>query len=101
LRSSEVQFKRVKDLVIPSSARAIEMSVYVVRAFVELRGALATSTLLAERLDELEASIERRLAEQDATIVEILSAIRQLMKPPEASRRPIGFVSSDERKRSP
>jgi phage regulator Rha-like protein len=83
-----------------NSARAIEVSVYVVRAFVELRGTLATSTLLAERLDELEARLERRFAEHDETIVGILAAIRQLMTPREPKRRPIGFVTGDERKRS-
>lgn len=82
-----------------NSARAIDVSVYVVRAFVELRGALATSTVLAARLDELEARIERRFADQDETIVGILAAIRKLMAPPQPKHRPIGFVTQDDKPR--
>ena len=39
---------------ILNSPRAVEMSVYVVRAFVRLRDLLASNTLLARKLDELE-----------------------------------------------
>jgi len=44
-----------------SSPRAVEMSVYVVRAFVQLRELLASNTELARQLDELEARIEKKL----------------------------------------
>ena len=47
---------------ILNSARATEVSVYVVRAFAQLRGLLATHNELAKRLDELEARIEKKLA---------------------------------------
>lgn len=87
--------------MVLNSARATEVSVFVVRAFVELRAALSQHRELAKRLDQLESRMEQRFAEQDETIVEILAAIRQLMKPPEPSRRPIGFVTSDEHKRRP
>lgn len=75
-----------------NSPRAIEMSVFVVRAFVELREALATHKELAKRLDELEYRIEKKFATHDEALAEILSAIRSLMKSPETKRRPIGFV---------
>jgi phage regulator Rha-like protein len=81
---------------ILNSPRATEVSVYVVRAFVELRETLATHKALAKRLDELEARIEKRLTKQDQTIADILSAIRSLMRSPEPERRPIGFVSGDK-----
>jgi hypothetical protein len=42
---------------ILSSPRAIEMSVYVVRAFVELRTALMANAQLARKLDALEKSV--------------------------------------------
>ena len=82
--------------MVLNSARAIEISVYVVRAFVQQRGVLVASTELAKRLDELESRIERKLSTHDQAIAGILNAIRQLMAPPEpAKKRRIGFVQSD------
>jgi hypothetical protein len=81
---------------ILNSPRATEMSVFIVRAFVELREALATHKELAKRLDELESRLGRKLATHDQAISGILEAIRQLMAPPEpAKKRRIGFVQSD------
>jgi hypothetical protein len=74
---------------ILNSTRAVEMSLYVVRAFVQLRELLASNVALARRLDEL----ERQLEGHDAAITAILSAIRELMNPPEAERRGIGFTA--------
>ena len=79
-----------------NTPRAVEVSLYVVRAFVELREALATHKELAKRLDELESRLERKLATHDQAIAGILEAIRQLMAPPEpAKKRRIGFVQTD------
>jgi hypothetical protein len=79
-----------------NSPRAVEMSVYVVRAFVRLREVIASNKELAKRLDELEARIERKLSTHDQAISGILDAIRQLMAPPPVSKkRPIGFVHND------
>ena len=78
-----------------NTPRAVEVSLYVVRAFVELRETLATHKELAKRLDELESRLERKLAAHDQAISGILEAIRQLMAPPEpAKRRGIGFLQS-------
>lgn len=74
---------------ILNSARAVEMSVYVVRAFVRLRQVLASNTALARKLDEL----ERKYQHHDDAIKAILSAIRELMNPPQPKRRPIGFTA--------
>jgi hypothetical protein len=72
---------------------AVEMSLFVVRAFVRMREVLIAHKELAKKLDAL----ERRVDSQDETIVEILAAIRQLMAPPEAKKkRPIGFVTPEE-----
>jgi hypothetical protein len=80
-----------------NSPRTIAMGVYVVRAFVKLRELLASNKELARRLDELEAriekNIEKKLATHDAAIAAMLSAIRQLMSPPDPKRRPIGFTA--------
>jgi len=79
-----------------NTPRAVEVSLYVVRAFVELREALATHKELSKRLNELESRLERKLATHDQAITGILEAIRQLMAPPEpAKKRRIGFVQTD------
>ena len=75
-----------------NSPRAIEMSVYVVRAFVQLREALSAHKELAAKLDQL----EQKFATHDQTIADIITTIRELMKPaapPE--KRPIGFVTPE------
>ena len=83
---------------ILSSPRAVEVSVYVVRAFVELRELLAGNRELARRLDELETRIEHKLESHDQAISGILNAIRELMRTPEIKKRPIGFVTPQEKK---
>lgn len=75
---------------ILNSPRAVEMSVYVVRAFVQLRGMLTSKTALAGKLIELEG----KLKNHDEAITAILSAIHELMNPPPPRRRGIGFTAS-------
>jgi hypothetical protein len=77
-----------------NSPRAVEMSVYVVRAFVRLRDLLASNAALARKLDEL----ERKYQHHDDAIKAILSAIRELMNPPQPKRRPIGFTADLSKK---
>ncbi len=80
---------------ILNSPRAAEMSVYVVRALVQLRDMLASNKELARRLDEL----ERKLATHDQAITGILKTIRELMSPaPEPKRRGIGFTADFDEK---
>jgi hypothetical protein len=79
---------------ILSSPRAVEMSLYVIRAFVRLRELLASNTALARKLDEL----ERKYRHHDDAIKAILSAIRELMNPPAPKRRPIGFTADLDKK---
>ena len=81
---------------ILNTPRATEVSVYVVRAFVELRDTLGAHKALARQLNELEVRIERKFSTHDQAITGILEAIRQLMAPPEpAKKRRIGFVQSE------
>lgn len=75
-----------------NSPRAVDASLYVVRAFVRLREILATHKELAKKLDTL----EKKLATHDQAIVGVLNAIRQLTAPPAAKRRRIGFVIDDD-----
>lgn len=81
------------------STRAVEMGIYVVRAFVQLRDLLASNKELAKRVDELEKRIVRKLDTHDQAITEIIKTIRQLMNPPESKKRAIGFVELQEKKR--
>ena len=75
---------------ILDSPRAVAMSVYVVRAFVQLREMLASKTALVRKLNELDG----KLKNHDEAITAILSAIRELMNPPPPKRRGIGFTAS-------
>jgi hypothetical protein len=79
---------------ILNSPRAVEMSVYVVRAFVQLREMLASNKELARRFAQLETRLDKKLTTHDEAIAAILSAIRQLMHPPVPKRRPIGFTAN-------
>ena len=85
---------------ILNSPRAVEMSVYVVRAFVRLREMLSSNRELARRFAQLETRLEKKLTEHDRAIGAILSAIRELMHPKGSvpKRRPIGFTADLEEK---
>lgn len=86
--------------MILNSARAVEMSVYVVRAFVRMREMIRSNETFAKRLDELEAHVARKFAKHDETIGGILSALRELLHPPVPKKRPIGFIELEEKKPS-
>jgi ATP-dependent Clp protease ATP-binding subunit ClpA len=84
---------------ILNSPRAVEMSVYVVRAFVQLRELLSSNKELARRFAQLEARLDKKLTAHDEAITAILSAIRQLMHSPAPKRRPIGFTADLDTKK--
>jgi hypothetical protein len=69
------------------SERAVQVNVAIMRAFVSLRRMLASNEALSRKLAEL----ERRLENHDKGIKSLFDAIRELMTPPEAPRREIGF----------
>jgi hypothetical protein len=83
---------------LENSSLAVRTGVYVVRAFVQLRDLLTSNKELARRVDELEARLEKKLTTHDEAIAAILSAIRQLMNPPQPERRGIGFTADLESK---
>jgi len=70
-----------------NSKRAVEMSIFVVRAFVEMREALLANKKVVAKLSELESRID----DHDSEIQDIVEAIRELMAPPPANNRRIGF----------
>ena len=79
---------------ILSTPRAVDVSLYVVRAFVRLRELLSSKKELAGKLAEL----DRNLKGHDQAIAGILDAIRQLMAPPPApKKRPIWYMSDIEK----
>jgi hypothetical protein len=70
------------------SDRAIAMSVYVIRAFIELREKVASNTAILKRL----AEIDRTLLQHDSALRDIYRKLLPLLQPPpEPPRRQIGF----------
>jgi hypothetical protein len=71
-----------------NTPRAVQVSLYVVRAFVGLREALSAHKDLERRLNHLEAKYDRQFKV-------VFDAIRELVRPPESPKRRIGFVQDD------
>jgi len=77
------------------SDRAIQMSVFVVRAFIRMRQMLVEQRGLARKLAELEEELTARLDVHETAINEILGQIRRLLSSPpqpEPPKRRIGFL---------
>lgn len=66
------------------SPQALQVNIAIMRAFVHLRELLATHKELARKLEEIEQKY-------DAQFKVVFDAIRQLMSPPAAPRKRIGF----------
>lgn len=72
------------------SEKAVEMSLYLVRAFVQMREALLANTTILKRL----AEIDRRLIEHDSVLREVVERLQPLLDAPnedEANKPKIGF----------
>ena len=93
-----------------ASAQAVEMGIYVVRAFVQLRQASSVHADLAKRLTELELSTERLELSHDTfsrntrnQLRQVFEALRELAdkvtppEPPSPPKRPIGFITPDDK----
>jgi hypothetical protein len=87
------EYGAIMAATVLNSPRAVEMSVYVVRAFVKLRRALESNTELARKLEALEKSVVTLDARSRRQFEEVYSAIRALMTPPVKESRPIGFTA--------
>jgi hypothetical protein len=81
-----------------ASERAIAVNIQIMRAFVRMRELLISNRELAQKLDQLEARLEKNLTSHDRAIAAILSAIRELMNPTPPKRRGIGFTADLEEK---
>ena len=81
------EYGAIMAATVLNSERAIEMSVFVVLAFVRMRQALTANRQIVAKL----AKIERRLENHDADIQDLMDAIRELMAPAPPNRHRIGF----------
>lgn len=91
--------------MVLGSPRAVEVSVYVVRAFVRLREAAVLQKDLAERLSSLEEKTEALAMSHDTfsrntrnQLRQVFDALRELTIPPDPQKRPIGFVTHEDKK---
>ena len=71
------------------SKRAVQVNIEIMRAFVRLRQMLASNAQLARQFAELEKKY-------DSQFKVVFDAIRQLMAPPEAKKRKIGFLVEEK-----
>ena len=73
-----------------NSRRAVQMSLFIVRAFVQMREALAANATILKRL----AEIDKTLIEHDDALRAIWHQLQPLLQPPpEPPKRRIGFLS--------
>lgn len=86
------------------SPRAIAVNIEIMRTFVRVRALAATHADLATRLAELEDKTEALAMQHDtfsrntrAQLKQVFDAIRDLMAPPEPPKRPIGFVTPEDK----
>ena len=85
-----------------NSPQAVQMSVFVVRAFVAMRSVLTDTRDLARKLAQLESEVKARLDTQDAAIVDILRRFMDIIDPGETPvedtpRKRIGFEVKERR----
>jgi hypothetical protein len=98
------EFGAIQAANVLNSEQAIEMGVFVVRAFVHLREMIASNKELALRLDDLENKVALMSLMHGAfehstrvQLKQVFDAIRELMAPPQpVQKRPIGFVTHED-----
>jgi hypothetical protein len=90
------------------SQRAIAVNIEIMRTFVRVRALAATHGDLAQRLSELEDKTEALAMQHDtfsrntrAQLKQVFDALRELMTPPEPPKRPIGFVTPEDKGKKP
>jgi hypothetical protein len=85
-----------------NSPAAVRMSVFVVRAFVQMRDLLGGTKELARQLADLEKKLTARLDVHESVIVDVLRRVMDILDPPppppEPPRRRIGFQVGPEDK---
>jgi hypothetical protein len=87
-----------------NSPEAVRMSVFVVRAFVQMRDLLGSTKELAKQLADLEKKLTARLDGHESAIVEVLRRLMDILDPTplppeqEKPKRRIGFHAGSEEK---
>lgn len=86
------------------STRAIAVNIEIMRTFVRVRALAATHGDLAKRLAELEEKTEALAMSHDTfsrntrnQLKQVFDALRELMTPPDPPKRPIGFVTHEDK----
>jgi hypothetical protein len=89
---------------ILNSPRAVEVSIFVVCAFVRLRELVTSHGELAKRLAELEYKTEALAMNHDTFIrntrnqfKEVFAALKELTTPPVPAKRPMGFIAPKDK----
>ena len=87
-----------------NSPAAVRMSVFVVRAFVQMRDLLGGTKELAKQLADLEKKLTARLDGHEVAIIEVLRRVMDILDPPpappepERPKRRLGFYVEPEEK---
>lgn len=79
---------------ILNSPQAVQMSVFVIRAFVKMRGLLTDTRELAKKLASLETELKSRLDSHETAIVDVLQHVMRLLDPapgPDTADKEMGF----------
>ena len=86
------------------SPRAIGVNIEIMRTFVRVRELAATHSELSTRLSELEEKTELLSMQHDTfssntrnQLKQVFDALRELMTPPNPPKRPIGFITPQDR----
>jgi len=74
-----------------NSAKAIAVNIKIIRIFTKMREVILSHKDLLLRLDQL----ERKVDKNDEDIQTVFKVLRQLISPPSAPRKKIGFKSYD------
>lgn len=78
---------------ILNSDRAVSMSVYVIRSFVQMREQIMANHAILKRL----AEVEKSLMQHDQALWDIYQKLLPLLAPPEAKpKRQVGFHTNDQ-----
>ena len=87
-----------------SSPHAIAVNIEIMRTFVRVRALAITHADLAKRLTELEDKTEGLALTHDTfsrntrnQLKQVFDALRELMTPPEPPKRPIGFITPEDK----
>ena len=84
---------------ILNSQRAVEMSIFVVRAFIQMRKTVTFNKMFTDKLAELEKKLTGRLDSHERVLAYVLMELKKLMEPsplPIPKHRPIGFNQDED-----